>query len=78
MKEKTVETIKSTPPAAIGAALAAARERAGLSMAKAAQAVGVGRISLSRWERGIMAPTLQHVIALSRLYGESIDELLGL
>lgn len=37
----------------------------------------VTRQTVSKWERGVIAPTAEKLIALSRLYGVSLDELVN-
>ena len=63
---------------AVGSALAAARARAEMSMGRAARLLGVTRQTVSRWENGHVVPSAVNLIALSRLYGESIEEVLGI
>lgn len=61
----------------LGAALAQARERAGLSQEAAATAVGLNRVVLSYYETGRRQPPLGVAVALARLYGMSLSELLA-
>ncbi len=61
----------------IAKALTEAREKAGLSQEAAAEAVGVNRVLLSYYETGRRQPPLGVVVALARLYGVSVSELLG-
>lgn len=56
--------------------LAALRKAAGLSQDSAAEALGITRQAVSRWEQGVNVPSLDSLRALSRLYGVSLDELL--
>lgn len=37
----------------------------------------VTRQTVSKWERGVIAPTTEKLIALSRLYGVPLDELVN-
>jgi Zn-dependent peptidase ImmA (M78 family)/DNA-binding XRE family transcriptional regulator len=60
-----------------GRGLAQARERTGLSQEAAAEAVGLNRVVLSYYETGRRQPPLGIVVALARLYGVSLPELLG-
>ena len=55
-----------------------ARENAGLSQKSAAISIGVKAPSMSAWENGTSKPTIENLIAMSGLYGVSIDFLLGL
>jgi Zn-dependent peptidase ImmA (M78 family)/transcriptional regulator with XRE-family HTH domain len=61
----------------VGKALAKAREKAGLSQEAAAEAVGVNRVLLSYYETGRRQPPLGLVVALARLYGVSVSDLVG-
>jgi Zn-dependent peptidase ImmA (M78 family)/transcriptional regulator with XRE-family HTH domain len=60
-----------------GTVLARARERAGLSQEAAAEAVGLNRVVLSYYETGRRQPPLGVAVALARLYGMSLSELLA-
>lgn len=42
-----------------------------------AQELGVSRQTISNWETGTAQPTIDKAIELARLYGVSIDELVG-
>ena len=53
------------------------RKALGLSQEQLAEQVGVSRQSISKWETGQSAPELDKVVALSRIFGISTDELLG-
>ena len=52
------------------------RKRQGLSQEELADSVGVSRQAVSKWERAESAPDTDNIIALARLYGTSLDELL--
>ncbi len=52
------------------------RERE-LSQTELAQSLGVTRQAVSGWERGTAAPSAEKLIALSRLYGIPLDELVN-
>ena len=41
-----------------------------------AEAVGVGRQSVSKWEQGISDPSTSNLFALAKLFGVSVEELL--
>ena len=53
------------------------RKALGLSQEQLAEQVGVSRQSISKWETGQSAPELDKVVAMSRIFGISTDELLG-
>lgn len=52
------------------------RRSAGLSQEKAAEAVGVTRQALAKWEAGETTPDVLHCDRLAELYGVSLDDLL--
>ena len=52
------------------------RRAAGLSQEKAAEAVGVTRQALAKWESGETTPDVLHCDKLAELYGVSLDDLL--
>lgn len=55
--------------------LAALRRERGLTQDELARAVGVTRQAVSKWERGVIAPSTVNLVALGRLYGVPLDEL---
>jgi len=54
------------------------RKKNGLSQDELAEKLNVSRQAVSNWERGESLPDTENLIALSKIYGVSIDELLGL
>lgn len=69
----------ATPTAStFGATLRGARERAGLTQAAAATAVGTSQPTLSDWERGRRSPSLDQLARLAHAYGVDFADLLGL
>lgn len=59
-----------------GSRLASLRKEFGYSQESLAQELGLSRQAISKWERGESAPDTDNLIALSNLYGVSIDDLL--
>lgn len=53
------------------------RKRRGLTQDELAKEVGVSRQTVSKWERGLIAPSGASLIALGRVYGISVDELVN-
>ena len=53
------------------------RKQNHLSQAEVAEALGVSRQSISRWECGTARPTTENLIALSQLYGADVVTLSG-
>ena len=56
--------------------LSALRRAVGLSQERAAEAVGVTRQALAKWESGETTPDVLHCDKLAELYGVSLDDLL--
>ena len=56
--------------------LSALRRTMELSQEKAAEAVGVTRQALAKWEAGETTPDILHSDKLAELYGVSLDDLL--
>lgn len=53
------------------------RKQAGMSQEKLAEKLGVSRQAITKWETGAGIPDIENVMAVSALFGISIDELLG-
>lgn len=56
--------------------LSSLRRASGLSQEKAAEAVGVTRQAVAKWESGETTPDVLHCDKLAELYGVSLDDLL--
>ena len=52
------------------------RQEQGLSQSALAEALGVSRQAVSRWETGAAMPSAENLFCLSRLYGVPMDELI--
>lgn len=57
--------------------LAHLRKEAGLSQQDLAERLNVSRQTISKWELGTALPSTENLIGLSRLYGVSLDFLVG-
>lgn len=57
--------------------LVAVRKEKGLSQAELAEKLDVSRQAISRWERGTSAPSTDNLVCLAKLYGVSLDYLVG-
>ena len=53
------------------------RKERGWSQAELAEKLDVSRQAISRWERGTSAPSTDNLKCLAKLYGVSLDYLLG-
>lgn len=54
------------------------RRQQGLSQENLAEKLGVSRQAISKWESGAATPEIDRLIELSRLFGVTLEELLGL
>lgn len=57
--------------------LAELRRAKGYSQEALANRLGLSRQAVSKWERAESSPDTENLIALARLYGVSLDELLS-
>lgn len=57
--------------------LQALRKQKGWSQEQLADAIGVTRQTVSKWELGSTTPELEKLLALSQLFAISLDELTG-
>jgi transcriptional regulator with XRE-family HTH domain len=62
---------------AVAPRLRALRRRAALTLEAAARAAGLSPAHLSRLETGLRQPSLPMLLALARIYGTTVSELLG-
>ena len=53
------------------------RARAHMTQAACAEELGVTRQAIQKWESGAVVPELENLIRLSRMFGVSLDELVG-
>lgn len=54
-----------------------ARQKAGLTQMKVAEAMGVTSGAVSQWESGITHPRVKDLPKLASLYGTTTDDLLA-
>lgn len=62
----------------LGQRIRSARESAGFTQEALAEAIGVSRTAVARWENGDIEPKLQNLICLAELLHVSTDALLGI
>ena len=53
------------------------RQNAGLSQAKLAKALGTSQANVSRWEKGIIEPSVLECWKIADFFGVSIDVVCG-
>lgn len=68
----------STEKTTIGERILSLRRMKGISQEDLAQHIGVSRQSVSKWELGDSEPETAKIVELSRYFGVSTDELLGM
>lgn len=61
----------------LGSKLYELRKKSGLSQEAFAEKLGVSRQAVSKWECGASLPDTDNLITISKLYGVSLDELIG-
>lgn len=61
----------------LGSKLYELRKKSGLSQEAFAEKLGVSRQAVSKWECGASLPDTDNLIIISKLYGVSLDELIG-
>ncbi len=79
--EPTSEPAASEPPLtassrSLGETLRENRLRCGMTQENAAEALGVSRQAVSKWENGTADPTISNLLALAKLYDVSAEDLL--
>ncbi len=61
-----------------GACFKRYRKQSGYTQAQLAEILGIKQSSISDWENDISRPEYENLIALAKLYDETIDTLLGI
>ena len=54
------------------------RERSGMTQSDLAMRMGLSRSGVNAWEMGVSKPSLDNLIALSRIFHTTTDYLLGI
>lgn len=71
MRQENREAVES-----LAKALKGHRERCRMTQEFVAEAVGVSRQAVSKWENGTSDPSTSNLCALAKLYGIPVEELL--
>lgn len=71
-----VRTQKAAVAKSLGQALKAHRAARGMTQEFVAEALGVSRQAVSKWEQGHSDPSTSNLLALAKLYGVSAQKLL--
>lgn len=64
------------PKLPLGDILKAHRTRCNMTQEFVAEKVGVSRQAVSKWEKGLSEPSTSNLLALARVFGVSVEELL--
>lgn len=73
---KEIREEKSVIQRSLGEELKAQRLRCRMTQEFVADALGVSRQAVSKWENGTVDPSTSNLLALAKLYGISAEELL--
>ena len=72
-----MSTRKGVKSMKIGEKIKKLRQKAGHSQVQLSEMIGVSALTIVRAENGHFTPSLNTIRGVSRLYGISIDELVG-
>ncbi len=53
------------------------RNNLGITQAALGKKLGVTRSAVNSWEMGLSIPQLKHIIEMARIFGTTVDSLLG-
>lgn len=76
INSKEVREEKRVITRSLGEELKELRLRCKMTQEFVAEALGVSRQAVSKWENGIVDPSTSNLLALAKLYGISAEELL--
>ena len=71
IRKEKAETVKT-----LAVSLKECRKKCNMTQEFVAETLGVSRQAVSKWETGTSEPSTSNLIALSKLYGVSADEIL--
>ncbi len=76
IKSKDVRDEKVELQKSLGEVLKQNRKNCKMTQEFVAEAIGVSRQAVSKWENGITDPSTSNLLALSKLYGISAEDIL--
>ena len=76
LKSKDVRKEKAESRKTLGEAIKEHRTRCKMTQEFVAETLGVSRQAVSKWENGTSDPSTSNLIAITKLYGISAEELL--
>ena len=74
---KEVREEKNSVKKALGEILKEHRVRCKMTQEFAAERLGVSRQAVSKWESGASDPSMSNLIALAKLYGVTVEDILS-
>ena len=77
LKSTNVRNEKKETKISLGAALKTYRTNCKMTQEFVAESLGVSRQAVSKWENGTSDPSTSNLLALSKLYGISAEEILS-
>lgn len=76
LRSSEIRTEKEEVRKTLGETLKEYREKCNMTQEFVAEALGVSRQAVSKWETGSSDPSTANLLALAKLYGASAEELL--
>ena len=76
LRSGEVRKEKAETKRSLGEALKAHRTRCKMTQEFVAETIGVSRQAVSKWESGTSDPSTSNLLALAKLYGVSVEDLL--
>ena len=76
IKQKNIRKEKATTRKSLGEAIKEHRTKCKMTQEFVAEALGVSRQAISKWENGTSDPSTSNLIALTKLLGISAEKLL--
>ena len=77
IKSTDVRKEKSGIKKSLGEVLKHHREECKMTQEFVAESIGVSRQAVSKWENGTSDPSTSNLLALAKLYGVSVEEILS-
>ena len=77
IESREVREEKKTVKKALAEVLKEYRYSCKMTQEFVADSLGVSRQAVSKWERGASEPTMSNLIALAKLYGTTVEEIVG-
>ena len=77
LKSADVRREKNETKVSLGEALKAYRTNCKMTQEFVAESLGVSRQAVSKWENGTSDPSTSNLLALAKLYGVSVEEILN-